>query len=545
MSLSSHDKRKTDEELSSNDNETNARPELATVVASFSHSVTQKNVLFTHLPSLPMELASSTTVQPIAYWSSIVDLDDADQALSTLKFKRPFVKDRRKPSSGASDDSNASKFISQKCPISLSVSRNGKMIEIGTASVIISGDEDGERTLASRVKPKIKVSKSKLPSVMSSDKGSFPMFKAKGDNISFGLRPDAKLRLLVHVTEPHAMVASASKLEPVQHDFPIKEIGHMEMKPEQDAFPNKNLAGPHETENKTDSNCTDEASECDEASTDEEVWEEYIVEDNEIRHLREQLAKSESANKILQLEIAQSRNALQTENEKYEGFCSELEEVKKNADTTIESLREELQVAKCEAMMLPVYESRINKLLEELKVKDNELKKRGDELLEKDGEIACLREEIEEIRDGFKSQVNALSQANINTLLWDIEGETSQEETTQNNTTPSKTDKWLAEGLSVEWSGLKNALRNRIKHPVKDECSTKDESCAVTDGAKEEDPTSSKDESFTSSKKSVHWEEEEEVNIIEEDPLLLVVDEEEEAMLVSDDEANDMSYDEA
>jgi hypothetical protein len=173
------------------------------------------------------------------------------------------------------------------------------------------------------------------------------------------------------------------------------------------------------------------------------------------------------------------------------------------------------------------------------------LKKRGDELLEKDGEIACLREEIEEIRDGFKSQVNALSQANINTLLWDIEGETSQEETTQNNTTPSKTDKWLAEGLSVEWSGLKNALRNRIKHPVKDECSTKDESCAVTDGAKEEDPTSSKDESFTSSKKSVHWEEEEEVNIIEEDPLLLVVDEEEEAMLVSDDEANDMSYDEA
>ncbi|KAL7489745.1 hypothetical protein ACHAW6_015465 [Cyclotella cf. meneghiniana] len=452
LSVSCHEKRITDEEIVSHDSVSSNKPETATLVASFSHSLTKKDVLFTHIPSHPMHLDLKSTVQPIAYWSSKVDLDDADQALSTLKFKRPFVQDSNAP--------NSSKYIPQKCPISLSVSRNGRMIKIGSADVIINGNEDGERSLSTLVISNTKAAKSKRPT-MYKGKETYPMFKAKGDNVAFGVRPDAKLRVLVHVGEPRAKVCARKKLE-TEHDFPIKEIKH---KPDLHDFPIKDIV--ETVENKTDSNCTEEDSEC---STEQEVWEEYVVEDNELRQLREQLAKSEHANKILQHEIAQSRDALQIENDKYEQFCRELEQVKQNSDNTIESLREELHVAKCEAVMLPVYETRINELLEELKLKDDELKKRAEEIKEKDEEIAYLRGEIQEVRAGIKSEVTA--------LLWDAEEGSRVDDqsihshlTSLSQQSQPKNDKWLAAELSKEFVGFKNAiLRKDVKRqPSMDE----------------------------------------------------------------------------
>lgn len=450
MSLSNNEKRST-EDVSSSDSSIGIKHEVASLVASFSHTV-QKDVLFTHLPSQPMELATETTLQPIAYWSAKVDLDNADQALSTLKFKRPFELNHQ----------SKSKFLPQKCPIKLSVQRKGKMIAIGTADIIIQGTEDGERAITSPVTSRPKTNNTVLPL----RKASYPMWRAKGDDMSFGLRPDAKLRVLVHVNEPYAeldhepntVVSPRSVVhEESQHNnFPIKEVLHHSTKDTLES-----------TENKTDSNCTIDDDSCDGHSTEEEVWEEYIVQDNELSNLRNQLAKSEIVNKNLQQEIVASRNTLRNENEKYEQFCSELVEMKKNADNKIESLNEELHVAKCEAVMLPLYETRINELLEELKAKDTQLK-------EKDEEIACLQDEIQEIRTGFRSQVDALGALSpVDSLLWDnaADDQSVQTEATANSQQIQlKPEKWLTANMREELSGLKNVfMRNARKQIVKED----------------------------------------------------------------------------
>ena len=527
MSLSSHDKRSTEGFASSSDTSSStAKQEMATLVASFSHSVNNKDVFFTHLPSQPMELATETTLQPIAYWSAKVDLDDADQALSTLKFKRPFVKknDRRHPS-GTYNESNSAKYVPQKCPIRISVSRNGKMISLGTADIIIRGTEDGERAITSPVAFMPKSNKSKLPM----NKASFPMSRVKGDYMSFGLRPDAKVRVLVHVNEPNAEVSVPSKnlISNPQYDFPIKEV--MQSSMYQDS-PMKDVI--QRTENKTESNCTDDVSECDGGSTDEEVWEEYMVEDNELRQLRQQLVKANQ-------QIAQSRDALQAENEKYEQFCSELEHVKMNAESTIESLREELHVARCEAVMLPVYEARISELLEELKSKDDVLKQKEVEVKEKDDEIACLREEIQEIRTGFRNQVDALSQ--VDSLLWDNDSQADDRSVQTNATTQSqpRTDKWLAANMMEEWSGLKNALiRNGKKLATKNESSAAASKSVkwndLEDNSEEKKIDEAGEQSTENEDKDVDKDE-----IIITDESLLLIEEEltEDAAAVSDEEA--------
>jgi hypothetical protein len=521
MSISCHDKRVTDSDVSSSsDSSTSTKPEVATIVASFSHTLTQKNVLFTHLPSHPMELTLSTTIQPIAYWSAKVDLDDTDQALSTLKFKRPFV---HKDSQSSSSNSSSSKYAPQKCSIKLSVSRNGKLITMGNADIIIHGNEDGERTISSSVQAPPKANKRK----MRLGKISFPMFRAKGDNMSFGLRPDAKLRVLVHVNEPNATVSSRRDLSPEQNDFPIRDVMESSMYDS----PMKKVVEPVET--KTDSNCTEDDSQCDGNSTDEEIWEEYVVEDNELRQLREQLVKYENANKILKQEIAESRDTLQLENDKYEQFCSELKEMKQNADKTIESLRDELHVAKCEAVMLPLYETRISELLEELKIKSDALKQKDMELKEKDQEIACLRDDIQEIKTGFRSQVDALS--HVDALLWDNESQADDQSvqtaiTTQSQQGYIKNDKWFADTMREELSGIKNVFlrtgRRKALNTQPEHVAPKSVKWTDDEEKKSEDGNSASDDS----RKSCHGGQ----VIIPDDPLM---SDEDDANLVSDEEA--------
>jgi response regulator of citrate/malate metabolism len=417
------------------------------------------------------------------------------------------------------------------------------MINIGSADIVINGTEDGERTISSPVIPK--VNKSKLPL----NKVSFPMSRAKGDNMSFGLRPDAKLRVLVHVNEPNVPVPSASDFEPEpQHDFPIKEV----MESSVYDSPIKRSAEP--IENKTDSNCTeDDYSPCDDNSTDEEIWEEYVVEDNELRHLREQLVKSENSNKILKQKIADCHDALQLENEKYDQFCYELEIVKQNADNTIESLREELHIARCEAVMLPVYETRISELLEELKIKDHALKRKDNEIKEKDDEIACLRDEIQEIRTGFRSQVDALSQ--VDSLLWDNDDQSTITSTTaQSQHSQLKTDQWLAANMKEEWTGLKNAIIRSSRKLTSKEGGAAAKSVKWNDEEKKSDDEKSTEEidetggdsntSLTELGENVELVEENPTNVKEQqvldDCLGLIEDElmsDEDAAAVSDEEA--------
>jgi hypothetical protein len=347
--------------------------------------------------------------------------------------------------------------------------------------------------------------------------------------MSFGLRPDAKVRVLVHVNEPNAEVSVPPKnlISDPQYDFPIKEV--MKSSMYQDSTMKDVI---QRTENNTESNCTDDVSECDGGSTDEEVWEEYMVEDNELRQLREQLVKANQ-------QIDQSRDALQAENEKYEQFCSELEHVKMNAESTIESLREELHVARCEAVMLPVYEARISELLEELKSKDDVLKQKEVEVKEKDDEIACLREEIQEIRTGFRSQVDALSQ--VDSLLWDNDSQADDRsvQTIATTQSQSRTDKWLAANMMEEWSGLKNALiRNGKKLATKNESSAAASKSEKWNDLEENSEEKKIDEAGEDSTEEEDKDADKDEIIITDESLLLIEEElTEDAAAVSDEEA--------
>jgi hypothetical protein len=240
---------------------------------------------------------------------------------------------------------------------------------------MIGGDETGESSLAVPIESTFKPTKSKVPSMLNKGKdSSVPMMKFKGDNYSFGLDDGAMLRVLVSVNNPTDKLQNEAETK-VEKELPVEEVVER---------------SSQLSDTKTESNSSEdiEFSSDDESSVEHDDWETYMHEHNELRTLRQQLAKSEQANKILQLEIAVSRDALMVQNKKYDDFCAEIKQVNADHSLAIESLQRELHVAKCESDMLPMYEERINALLDELKSKDTEIK--------------WLNDEIAEVRDYFK-----------------------------------------------------------------------------------------------------------------------------------------------
>ena len=163
----------------------------------------------------------------------MVGVDDDDgltQALSTLQFKRTFIREGPK------------RYIPQLCPINLSISRNGRMALLGKVTLIINGEENGEGTVTVpvnssnsirgggiSVKDKLGVNKSltkmkniaKRGSSTKSDHGNThseknentPMIKMKGDVYQFGLEGGAMLRVLVNVSDPEE-----------ENNVPVKEV---------------------------------------------------------------------------------------------------------------------------------------------------------------------------------------------------------------------------------------------------------------------------------------------------------------------------------
>ena len=97
------------------------------------------------------------------------------------------------------------RFIPQTYPIHISVSCNGRLIELGKANIIITGEEDGNSSMIVPVSSTIK-------KVTSHRKSSTPMVKIKGDDWKFGLTKDAMLRVLVSVSHPEKDRGSNSAL---------------------------------------------------------------------------------------------------------------------------------------------------------------------------------------------------------------------------------------------------------------------------------------------------------------------------------------------
>ncbi|KAL7437425.1 hypothetical protein ACHAXM_005648 [Skeletonema potamos] len=342
----------------------------ASIVASFSQDLSnQKVALYTHVPSLPIEVSESLNSNPVIKWPSTNT--EEKQVLSTVQLTRKF---QREKTTYDNTTSSKNRFVPQMCPINISISRHGKLINLGRASLFISGEEKGDATINipifSSTHDKSNAKKSSVKTVKGSKKSSTPMMRIKGDSLQFGLKNDAMLRILVRVAD--------LRVERCVEETPSSVVGAKEQP-------------VCVTYNDDDCECLFDVD--DDDSVEQDDYEHYIKaanESNEIRALRQQLRKSEDIIQSLQIEHDASRKKCQ---EVIEGLRAKLKQATQNSQT----LLQELNQSKSESEIVPFLETRINEFLEELKKKDTE--------------IECLRDEVAEIRKYYKNQVN--------TLLWD------------------------------------------------------------------------------------------------------------------------------
>lgn len=169
---------------------------FTSLVASFPQNLSADNSAsssspVTHVPSFPIDVSRP---QPIVRWHSHLG-----QALSTLKF--PLQLQHREAGADADEEedgvssstSTRKRFIPQTCPINISLSRNGKFATLGKASIVISGDVQGESSI---IVPVV------LQKKAGSSKESIPMTRIKGDDLLLGLKSDSTLlHVLVSVTD--------------------------------------------------------------------------------------------------------------------------------------------------------------------------------------------------------------------------------------------------------------------------------------------------------------------------------------------------------
>jgi hypothetical protein len=180
--------------------------DTATVVASFSQTLSGQEFL-THLPSDPFEVETSLIQnrpidQNLVQWPDTDDDDDDEDeeavgSLSTFQCSKSFQLER------ADAKSSKKRFIPQSCPISISMSRNGKLVSLGKANLIITGEERGGSSVVpiTIAYPKSKGKMKKFRKGNSSNQSSVPMMRIKGDNVQFGLKSDAMLRVFVTVRD--------------------------------------------------------------------------------------------------------------------------------------------------------------------------------------------------------------------------------------------------------------------------------------------------------------------------------------------------------
>ncbi len=355
---------------------------VASIVASFSQDISNQKVNFlTHLPSLPIEMSkSSSNSNPVVKWPNTNNTEEK-QVLSTVQLTREFHRENTSIDN-TSSSSTKNRFVPQMCPINISISRHGKLINLGKTSLFISGEEKGDATInipifsTTKDEKKSNAKKSSVKKVKGSKKKSMtPMMRIKGDSLQFGLKSDAMLRILVSVAD-HRVERCEEEEESSLVEGAKEEI-------EEPACVTFN---------------DDDDCECvfDDDSIEQDDYEDYIGciqaanESNEVRSLKQQLRNSEDMIQNLQAENTTTRIVQQQEIER---LRSKLKQATQNSET----LLQELNQSKSQSEIVPFLETRINDFLDELKKKDIE--------------IECLRDEVTEIRQYYRKQVN--------TLLWD------------------------------------------------------------------------------------------------------------------------------
>lgn len=371
------------------------------IVASFVHDVSnnQRSSFLTHFPSLPMSLPSSPSNEPfeeVIHWPTTQPYGENathdDGALSTLKFQRHFLLEKDCGDKGADGGflpSATYRFVPQSCPIELSLSRDGKLVVIGAANILVSGEEVGG---SSTNIPVVNPLRSKSPTKRLRKKlTAVPMLRLKGDSFRCGITPEATLRVLVHVEE-----AMSTLIVDGADDNPA-----------------------------ADTPC-DIGTHCDSV----EEWEDYDLDRSELRTLREQLAQSEKTNNDLLCQLANQREIAEAKNF---NLLEKLKAMKKANNTAfmlppleeeppvllaLATLTKERDIAQANNKELLRELSKAQKIEQLLPIYEDRIKEMVNELTQKDAEIQFMQDELVDVKSKFRVQADA---KHWDPLLWDTD----------------------------------------------------------------------------------------------------------------------------
>ncbi|KAL3799961.1 hypothetical protein HJC23_007434 [Cyclotella cryptica] len=161
-----------------------------TIIATISPPAGQSSIASVH--SLPLNVSAEKTCNGDANWFGHGDF------FSSIKFRQHFVIREH------NEANEETRYVPSKSSVELAISRNGKHHPLGTAIILINGQENEKSTLnvpVARSYPQIN-----RKFCFKSKKDAIPMSKTGRTAFKFGLTTDATLRVLVHISRAEAVL---------------------------------------------------------------------------------------------------------------------------------------------------------------------------------------------------------------------------------------------------------------------------------------------------------------------------------------------------
>ncbi|KAL3778142.1 hypothetical protein ACHAW5_003150 [Stephanodiscus triporus] len=191
----------------------------------------------THISSLPLSLTTTTTTTTtttgrkggkkaaassnnrVVRWPGRGwDVDDdavgeedavvaaaaAASSVSSYRFRLTFRPEEEEVPPDDPTSSSSIRYAPKPIPIQISVSRGGRLFKLGTATVLLSGEEDG-RTSVNVPIASCNHSSSGVNRFRDMLRGKVRMMRLSGDTLSCGMDPNATLRVLVRTTDPESV----------------------------------------------------------------------------------------------------------------------------------------------------------------------------------------------------------------------------------------------------------------------------------------------------------------------------------------------------
>ena len=168
---------------------------VTTVVASYERPLPGHVGVMTHVPSLPLPpiLSRKKTALPDdVRWPE--QAEGAHSKVSTISFRKSFSIE------------NTGQYEPQICPIQVCVSRNGNMFRLGSAHLIVNGDERE----ATNVDVPVVDFDSAFEAAPPTKGGKVALKRLRGETLQCGLADLAALRVLVTVSDPSAFVLAGA-----------------------------------------------------------------------------------------------------------------------------------------------------------------------------------------------------------------------------------------------------------------------------------------------------------------------------------------------